>query len=153
MGHTKETRARAYDKMKMYRKEWFLENGPCISCRSWEHLEVDHIKPKQKKHHAVWTWKPERRETELARCQVLCKTCHKQKHAWLKIAKLTHGTRAMYRKYNCRCITCKTNKSFLNKQRKEKGWRACYIINNFSRYRIANDCTRLVSGRRNPTWV
>lgn len=81
MGHTKETRVRAYFKMMQTRCDWLEANGPCKQCGSWSWLEVDHIIPEDKENHAVWSWKKERRDAELAKCQVLCHDCHKIKSA------------------------------------------------------------------------
>lgn len=61
------------------RAEWFASNGPCRVCRSWEELQVDHIDESVKVSHRIWSWRDERRENELAKCQVLCKECHQAK--------------------------------------------------------------------------
>ena len=66
---SKETRERR-------RSEWFAANGPCACCGSWDDLELDHVDPATKVHHAVWTWGDRRREAELAKCQALCHGCH-----------------------------------------------------------------------------
>lgn len=65
--------------LKRRRQAWLRENGPCVKCGSTERLEVDHINPAEKKTHAVWSWKQERRMAELKKCQVLCYKCHKKK--------------------------------------------------------------------------
>lgn len=44
-----------------------------------DNLEVDHIDPDQKISHKVWSWAKPRRDAELAKCQVLCNKCHKNK--------------------------------------------------------------------------
>lgn len=79
MPHTPESRARAYEKMKMHRARWFDENGPCKKCGSSKNMEVDHIYADDKVSHCVWSWTPARRALELAKCQVLCRKCHRQK--------------------------------------------------------------------------
>lgn len=61
------------------RAEWLRVNGPCQICRSKKDLEVDHIDPSTKVSHRIWGWRGERRNLELAKCQVLCKRCHKKK--------------------------------------------------------------------------
>lgn len=81
MAHTKTTRARAYEKMKNRRMEWLLSNGPCRACGSSTRLEIDHVNPSQKVHHAVWSWSLQRMLAELEKCQVLCNKCHKKKSA------------------------------------------------------------------------
>jgi 5-methylcytosine-specific restriction endonuclease McrA len=66
------------------RRAWFADHGPCQRCGSRRHLEVDHIDPATKVSHSVWQWRQERREAELAKCQVLCRTCHHFKTATQK---------------------------------------------------------------------
>lgn len=104
------------DKQKAYarswiaarRATWFAENGPCVTCGSWERLELDHADPALKVHHAIWSWARERREAELAKCQALCRTCHQAKtvaenHA--RFGTRGHGHRKTYEK-GCRCEPC-----------------------------------------------
>lgn len=63
------------------RRAWLDANGPCVNCGSSEDLQVDHKDPSTKVSHKVWSWSPVRRAEELAKCQVLCKECHKAKSA------------------------------------------------------------------------
>ena len=80
-------RHRAY--MKAYqnrwlaerRMTWIKENGPCKHCGTWDNLEVDHINPAKKKYPAakLWSRRKSFRDRELAKCQVLCKSCHLKK--------------------------------------------------------------------------
>lgn len=72
--------------LKTYQKEWmrnrrreFFSGKYCVQCKSTEKLELDHINPEEKEHHSIWSWSEERRLKELAKCQVLCKTCHRLK--------------------------------------------------------------------------
>lgn len=58
------------------RAEWFAANGPCARCGSWDDLRLDHVDPRQKVEHKVWSWSTTRRDAELAKCQVLCFPCH-----------------------------------------------------------------------------
>ena len=56
--------------------------GECVKCDSTENLEVDHIDPKTKSFNLdakniQRKW--EILEIELRKCQLLCKTCHKDK--------------------------------------------------------------------------
>jgi hypothetical protein len=54
----------------------------CVRCGSTEDLELDHIDPSTKHSESkntsglIWSWCTERREAELAKCQILCKSCH-----------------------------------------------------------------------------
>jgi 5-methylcytosine-specific restriction endonuclease McrA len=71
---------RAYQRewVRKRRAEW-LSDKSCIVCGSTENLHVDHIDPKSKLSHHVWSWSEKRRLAELAKCQVLCAVHHKQK--------------------------------------------------------------------------
>lgn len=65
--------------VKARRAEWLAKNGPCRKCGSSENLEVDHIDRSQKVTHRIWTWAEDKRAAELAKCQVLCRVCHREK--------------------------------------------------------------------------
>ena len=86
--------------MRKRRDAWFSANGPCLFCQSWKDLELDHIEPANKVHHAVWSWSNERRAAELAKCCVLCRKCHDLRHG------ASHGSSQMYDRYKCRCHEC-----------------------------------------------
>lgn len=83
------------------RREWLSANGPC-ECGSWENLEVHHINPAEKTTHRIWSWSEERRNAELAKCQPLCRECHKKE---TKANYVVHGKITRYRK-GCRCELC-----------------------------------------------
>jgi hypothetical protein len=61
------------------RREDFFSNKSCVLCGSTAHLELDHINPEEKITHNVWSRNEKFRNEELSKCQVLCKSCHKQK--------------------------------------------------------------------------
>lgn len=77
--------------VKSRRDAWLLENGPCKKCGSPERLEVDHIVAATKapflkkgmgsKRRNLWGLATPKRLKELAKCQVLCHSCHKLKTA------------------------------------------------------------------------
>jgi 5-methylcytosine-specific restriction endonuclease McrA len=116
----KKYNAYVMDIVRARRALWFLENGPCRHCLSFEDLEVDHIDPKTKVSHNVWTWAEARRVNELSKCQVLCNSCHKIKTAGenriTNSRPLPHGTAAGYRRL-CRCAPCKKAYSTVRKKR------------------------------------
>lgn len=71
---------------RQYQRKWcarnraeFFAGKTCVRCGSDQDLELDHIDRKQKIDHVIWSWSKVRREAELAKCQVLCGPCHKQK--------------------------------------------------------------------------
>jgi hypothetical protein len=103
MPHTAATRATALEKIRRLRREWIAANGPCKQCGSAERLHAHHEDPTQKISHNVWSWRPERRIAELAKCIALCQRCHIEHHAaqWRK----PHGLKT-YRR-GCRCEICR----------------------------------------------
>ena len=62
------------------RAEWFKDKS-CVECGNTKDLELDHLDPKIKVTHRIWSWSAERREIELAKCRALCTECHKKKTA------------------------------------------------------------------------
>lgn len=90
------------------RKSWISENGPCQVCGSWDSLEIDHIDPTQKEYKisTIWSRSKEVRDKELAKCQVLCKSCHLKK-TLAERPQPKHGTVNMYDDHKCRCEECK----------------------------------------------
>lgn len=92
--------------LKNRRLVWLEEHGPCAICKSSEQLEVDHIDPNQKISHRVWSWREDRRNAELAKCQVLCHKCHDKKTYDEARKSRKHGTTTSYR-LGCRCKNCK----------------------------------------------
>lgn len=78
MPYADPARQRAYQNewTKRRREEWLLEHGPCIDCRTWEKLTVDHVDAAKKVSHRVWSWAKVRRDAELAKCVVRCWPCH-----------------------------------------------------------------------------
>ena len=74
------------EKQKQYQREWvakrksdFFLNKFCIKCGAKENLELDHIDPSKKLSHRIWSWSEQRRLDEIAKCQILCETCHGEK--------------------------------------------------------------------------
>lgn len=91
------------------RRIWLTKNGPCVRCGSAKNLQVDHIDRLQKVDHKVWSWSAKKRESELAKCQVLCSDCHVKKglEAGDIPPRVAHGDRKMYERHGCRCQACR----------------------------------------------
>lgn len=90
------------------RRKKFFEDKFCVRCGSKEKLELDHIDPKQKVSHRIWTWAEDRRQKEIAKCQILCQPCHIDKtNKDLFQGHIVHGE--LYRGYRngCRCDLCR----------------------------------------------
>jgi len=99
------------------RQQWLEENGPC-ACGSTKDLEVHHKDPTKKVTHRVWSWSAERRATELAKCKVECKECHRGKHYEDMVKPVVHGTEDGYTHHLCRCDLCKkANKAYRTKRK------------------------------------
>jgi 5-methylcytosine-specific restriction endonuclease McrA len=101
------------EKQKEYQRLWvanrraeYFKDKFCIVCEGTEKLELDHIDSTTKISHSIWSWSEAKRLNELAKCQVLCNPCHKQKTLANDIHRTSHGTWQMYSKYKCRCVVC-----------------------------------------------
>lgn len=90
------------------RKAWLALNGPCRKCGSAERLEVHHKDPSAKVSHRVWSWKLERRNAELAKCEVLCKACHQEetRAQYREKFPVIHGSRNRGYRRGCKCAEC-----------------------------------------------
>jgi hypothetical protein len=73
------------------RSEWLAAHGPCVDCRTWDRLQVDHVDAATKVTHRVWSWAKVRREAELAKCVVRCEPCHFRKTT--EAGERAHGSR------------------------------------------------------------
>lgn len=98
------------------RAEWFA-GKTCAACGGTDRLELHHLDPTEKESHAIWSWSAKRRETELAKCVPMCKSCHKgetrqQRHDQA-VARNDHGTRGRY-DLGCRCVLCSRAKVTYN---------------------------------------
>ena len=102
---------------KKYQREWcqkrrraFFDTKECEWCGSTSSLELHHRDPSRKESHAIWSWTEARRQTEIAKCIVLCAGCHDRAHAEARRieAELRNpcGTTAAYRR-GCRCAACR----------------------------------------------
>lgn len=96
-----------------------LLGGKCVKCGQTESLEFDHIDPLTKINTIakMSSFSNQRFSDEIAKCQLLCKSCHEEKT--LKdlgqiSAKLRHGTITTYT--YCRCTMCKAAKSAYAKE-------------------------------------
>lgn len=119
------------ERQREFQRNWIVSKRTeyfagkvCASCGSTKELELDHIDPTKKKYNPALLWgmsvnNPSRIE-ELAKCQVLCVECHKNKtikempitHGWTPYQ---HGTSKTYDR-GCRCVLCKGRKSVTMKQ-------------------------------------
>jgi 5-methylcytosine-specific restriction endonuclease McrA len=95
-----------------------------VQCGETERpFEIDHIDPKTKVSHRIWSWSAERREAELAKCQLLCVDCHYKKTGTENATGQNHGE-TLYAK-GCRCEICVStraaNKKRIRAERKALG--------------------------------
>lgn len=108
---------RIYNNNRYYkRKEKMFDilGRECAFCGASESLEIDHKDPKTKKYELSMIWDKQWAliESELVKCQVLCKECHIQKTIkdfGKNIAKGKHGRISSYR--YCKCDLCKEAKN------------------------------------------
>jgi hypothetical protein len=119
-------------KRRAYRKARYIKNlenakkklgGRCVRCGVYENLQFDHIDPATKvvEVSRAADSQVSALEGELAKCQLLCGTCHADKtlvDAGKKKARGTHGTVSSYR--YCKCSKCRAAKAEANRTRKSK---------------------------------
>lgn len=103
---------REYDRLRASnnRAEWIKsQGGKCVKCGSTENLEIDHIDPSTKEYKiaTIWSRRKEVRDYELAKCQILCYGCHKEKTLGYAIKDMKCGTFSMYQSRKCRCEECR----------------------------------------------
>ena len=107
--------------MEKRRKEYFNDKKCSFpGCEETKDLEIDHINPREKKTHRVWSMTKARRDEELKKCQVLC-----HKHHWEKTKRdmgweLKHGTENGYNRYHCRCKECVSAAAASRKERRTR---------------------------------
>lgn len=106
------------------RADWLADKF-CEHCQATSSLEVHHRVPSEKVHHAIWSWGAERRATELAKCVVLCRSCHQGVTAeWRREVALErnpHGTRNRY-ELGCECEPCREAKRDYNRAHPVRTW-------------------------------
>lgn len=68
---------------KQARRSSYLstQGNCCKQCGSASELEIDHVDPRSKSIRIadIWSYSDAKRLPELAKCQVLCATCHREK--------------------------------------------------------------------------
>lgn len=116
------------EKQREYQRLWiakrrsdFFSEKRCAVwwCGSTTNLELDHIDPKKKVSHNIWSWTKERREAEISKCQILCEPCHMDKTINQMPVVDQHGTGTKYQR-GCKCLPCKAWKRAENKRNRRR---------------------------------
>jgi hypothetical protein len=102
------------------RRQFYFEGKVCVHCGTNENLELDHIDSSTKTSHNIWSWSEDRRNAELAKCQVLCRLCHQGKSFVMDRYHAPHGSSSMYSKHGCRCDICREGKAKADKKFRSK---------------------------------
>jgi len=97
------------------RRSEFLSDKRCAVCGSKEKLQVDHIDRTKKTSHRIWSWTKEKKEAELAKCQILCFECHISKTR-KDMGHAEHNAKR-YREKKCLCEQCELAYRAYNKKR------------------------------------
>jgi len=93
--------------------------GKCIKCGSTDNLEFDHIDPTTKLYKIQSIlYNPELLKIELAKCQLLCFSCHIEKSTLEKAINIIEGCKNSI--HTCKCHTCKER---AREYRREQYWR------------------------------
>lgn len=120
LAHQESRREYNRQRLVRLRQAWLDSNGPCATCGGAENLEVDHIDPATKTASNLWAWSQVRRADELAKCQVLCRDCHKAKSATERSKPLVHGTYAGYDTKGCKCQFCREANAVVSREYRRK---------------------------------
>jgi hypothetical protein len=72
------------------REEWF-EGKVCVDCGTGDDLQLDHVDPRKKVDHRIWSWSERRRAVELAKCVARCRPHHLEKSNGEKVRGAAHG--------------------------------------------------------------
>lgn len=117
------------------KRRWalYVLGGECVECSSKYRLEFDHIEPSKKSYDIMKNiWKSYGElERELAKCQILCKSCHikKTKRDNGQLEKAEHGSPGMYNNYKCRCRPCKDGWAKYTRDRNSLKRQSVYNLN------------------------
>ena len=102
--------------------------GQCVICQSTKNLEIDHIDRTKKSYKVsnLGGLSERKLQSELKKCQLLCRDCHSKKtilETGRKLAKGNHGTVSTYR--YCRCKECKRAKRDYFQEYRAKKKKSC----------------------------
>ena len=94
-----------------------LLGGKCVACGATEQLEIDHINMAEKEFDMTKAMTYSRKKVleEMAKCQLLCKSCHLEKTKRDNPKTVDHGG-GLTGKRNCRCELCAPLKNKYNKK-------------------------------------
>lgn len=115
-GYHREYQKRRYAARMAEARE--ILGGRCVKCGCAEgKLDIDHIDPATKTASlsSMHLLKREKWLEELAKCQLLCASCHGRKTATVdhpnggrnRWTEIKHGTLHAYQAYACRCEECR----------------------------------------------
>ena len=124
---------RRRQRARQRRIDWMKEHGPCCKCGSWDHLELDHVistgmSEKARASQRLWNWSEPHRQAELAKCQVLCRSCHRKKTG-LELRKYEHGLN-FYQRHGCRCLICRGAAALMRRQHRLRHGLPCRLAVN-----------------------
>jgi hypothetical protein len=94
------------------RSAWIeSQGGCCAACGSREYIEVEDVDRATKTVNPsrLWSLADENplRVAELAKCQVLCRSCHRVKTRGEFAHEFPHGRYQTYKR-GCRCVECRS---------------------------------------------
>lgn len=111
---------------RRYQREWraqrrarYQDGQACFMCGSIENLELEHRDPLLKLSHRIWSWSTPRIESEIEKCDWVCRPCHELKSLLMDIGLAGHGLTG-YRN-GCRCDECRQAKT--DQDKRSMPWR------------------------------
>jgi 5-methylcytosine-specific restriction endonuclease McrA len=133
LNHQRRHDQRRRHRARLRHIAWLQQHGPCCQCGSWDHLELDHVirtrlGDKSKPSQDLWAWAEPRRQAELTKCQVLCRSCHRKKTG-LELRKYEHGLN-FYQRHGCRCLICRGAAALMRRQHRLRHGLPCRLAVN-----------------------
>jgi hypothetical protein len=111
---TREAQLAYQRQWKAARRAAWFKDKECLRCGTKDTLENHHRDRTTKTASDVWSWSIERRDIELAKCDVLCKVCHREitseqnkQDFSTPLQNKKHGTDNTYNRHHCRCELCR----------------------------------------------
>jgi len=119
------------DRQREYQRNWraarrevavLTDGARCSRCgeRRQGLLEFDHVDPASKKLDVAiaWSRRASVRDAELAKCQLLCRSCHQAKSvAEATRADVPHPSQMSYKR-GCRCAECRLLRASYERERR-----------------------------------
>lgn len=123
MPYKDKNKQREYQRLRVAKRRFVYvqsHGGMCTKCSSVDSLEFHHVNKHSKVSHRIWSWSVTKLESELVKCELLCKNCHFTETAKERgYYSSPHGTLTSYKNYKCRCKDCRQANASRERRRRQ----------------------------------